>query len=91
MSRLLGGEERAMDDAEIFARIDELAEEEHRLERSKVGEGLSEAELARLNEIEVALDRAWDLLRQRRARRHAGEDPNEVDERPTEVVESYLQ
>ena len=80
-----------MDDVEIVHRITELADEEHRLERSHVGEGLSEEELARLSSIEVALDQCWDLLRQRRARRAAGHDPNDAVTRPEAVVEGYQQ
>lgn len=40
--------------------------------------------------IEVALDRCWDLLRQRRARRAAGEDPSAAEARDAGTVESYL-
>ena len=65
-----------MDDAEIAQRISELADEEHRLEHADEGEGLSDPEQERLQAIEVALDQCWDLLRQRRARRHAGQDPD---------------
>ena len=57
-----------MDDAEIVRQINELADEEHRLEQSKVGEGLTEAELDRIRSIEIALDQCWDLLRRRRWR-----------------------
>jgi hypothetical protein len=39
----------------------------------------------------VEIDRSWDLLRQRRARRRAGEDPNRAVERPAQVVEGYSQ
>ena len=80
-----------MDDLEIVARVGELTEEEHALERAHAGKALSEAELERLRAIEVALDQCWDLLRQRRARRDAGEDPNEAVARPEGVVESYEQ
>jgi len=80
-----------MDDAELVKRIDDLAAEEHRLERSHSGGGLSADELARLRSIEVALDQCWDLLRQRRARRHAGQDPDEASSRPAVVVEEYEQ
>ncbi len=65
-----------MDDADLIRRIGELADEEHRLERSRIGEGLGDEELRRLRELEVALDQCWDLLRQRRARRAAGLDPD---------------
>ncbi len=80
-----------MDDAELVKRIDDLAAEEHHLERSHAGAGLSPDELARLRSIEVALDQCWDLLRQRRARRNAGEDPDEAAARPAIVVEDYEQ
>jgi hypothetical protein len=42
-------------------------------------------------EHEVTLDQCWDLLRQRRARRAAGQDPDDVAVRPEEVVEHYRQ
>ncbi len=80
-----------MDDADLAQHISELADEEHRLERSHVGEGLSPEELERLHALQVALDRCWDLLRQRRARRESGQDPDAAAERPTEVVEGYQQ
>ena len=80
-----------MDDLEIVRHIGELADEEHTLERSHAGEALSDDELARLRAIEVALDQCWDLLRQRRARRQAGEDPGDATARPEGVVEGYQQ
>jgi hypothetical protein len=80
-----------MTDEEIISRIDQLVEEEHRLENSKIGEGLSPEEALRLHEIEVRLDQCWDLLRQRRARRAAGLDPDEADVRDPNTVEGYRQ
>jgi hypothetical protein len=80
-----------VDDDDIVARISRLAEEEHALERSHTGDGLSDADLTRLRDLEVQLDRLWDLLRQRRARRHAGEDPELAVERPEGTVEGYWQ
>jgi hypothetical protein len=80
-----------VDDQEIVNRINELAEQEHRLEEAHVGEGLAPDEEERLRTIEVALDQCWDLLRQRRARRNAGQDPNEAAARPAPVVEGYKQ
>jgi hypothetical protein len=80
-----------MEDAEIVRRINELADEEHRLERSHVDAGLDEGELARLRDIEVSLDQCWDLLRQRRARRGAGQDPDDAEVRPAGTVEGYQQ
>jgi len=80
-----------MDDSELIRRISELAEEEHQLERSHAGEGLSPGEMERLRTLEVALDQCWDVLRQRRARRKVGQDPDDAVIRPSEVVEGYQQ
>lgn len=80
-----------MEDRDVVAEIDRLADEEHRLERAHVGQPLSEAEVVRLRELEVALDRCWDLLRQRRARRQAGLDPEDVKLRSEATVEGYQQ
>ncbi len=80
-----------MDDSEIVGHINELADEEHRLERSHAGGGLSDEEQARLREVEVALDQCWDLLRQRRARRSAGQDPDDASVRSGNTVENYKQ
>jgi hypothetical protein len=76
-----------VDEKQIFSRIHELVEEEHRL---REGEHTEETR-ARLAELEAHLDQAWDLLRQRRARRQYGEDPQQAEERPEREVEGYLQ
>jgi hypothetical protein len=80
-----------MDDRQVLDRIGDLVEEEHTLERQATGEGLDEVQQARLREVEVALDQCWDLLRQRRARRDAGQDPDSAAVRPESTVEGYLQ
>jgi hypothetical protein len=80
-----------MNDDELHRRIDELVAEEHRLERAHVGQALSESEHQRMTELGVQLDRYWDLLRQRDARRRAGLDPETAQERPADVVEGYRQ
>jgi hypothetical protein len=80
-----------MDDTQIVNEINRLSEEEHRLEEAHVGEGLSPSESEKLRTIEVALDQCWDLLRQRRARRDAGQDPDGAEARPAPVVEGYQQ
>lgn len=80
-----------MDDREIFERIATLAEEEHALERSHADKGLGEEDAARMRDLEVTLDQCWDLLRQRRARRHAGQDPEDATVRPAQIVENYRQ
>jgi hypothetical protein len=80
-----------MNDAEIAQEIDKLVAEEHRLERDHGERELSDQERQRLGDIEVQLDQCWDLLRQRRARRQAGQDPSEAQVRSSEVVEHYQQ
>ena len=76
----------------ILNHIDELVAEEHQLRsRHRDGEGPSDAELDRMAELEVQLDQAWDLLRQRRARAEYGDDPGNAAERPPGEVETYLQ
>ena len=80
-----------MDDEQLRHRISELVDEEHRLERSHTGQRASEQEKARLDALGVELDRLWDLLRQRDARRRAGLDPDAAAERPAGMVEGYQQ
>ena len=80
-----------MNDEEIVRRISELADEEHHLEGSHSAGGLSTQEAERLRALEVALDQCWDLLRQRRARRSSGQDPDTASVRPPDTVERYLQ
>jgi hypothetical protein len=82
--------EDEMDDQDVIARIDSLIEEEHSLHR-RHPDGLEEGELERLEELEVQLDQCWDLLRQRRARRHAGQDPDAAAARDPNTVEGYQQ
>jgi hypothetical protein len=79
------------DDKSLFHRIDELVAEEHEL-RSKHAAGSigDEDERTRLRALEVELDQCWDLLRQRRAKREFGEDPEAAEPRSADVVEGYL-
>lgn len=78
-----------MDDQQVLSRIDELVQEEESLLHRHESEGLSEDEHARLRELQVQLDQAWDYLRQRRALRQYGEDPDEASERDAGTVEGY--
>ncbi|WP_052888219.1 DUF2630 family protein [Thermogemmatispora carboxidivorans] len=80
-----------MDDAEILQRIDALVDEEHQLLKKAEEEGLTDEERARMKELEIRLDQCWDLLRQRRARRHARLNPDEAQPRDPRTVEHYLQ
>jgi hypothetical protein len=80
-----------MDDQDVLERIGELVAAEHRLEQRHAGEGLDDDETRQLEEVGVALDQCWDLLRQRRARRRTGLDPDDADVRPASTVEGYQQ
>jgi Protein of unknown function (DUF2630) len=81
-----------MADEEISNHIEALVKEEHALlDRGGTEHGLDAAGHARLEAIRVELDRYWDLLRQRRARRRAGEDPEGASPRDQDTVKHYLQ
>jgi hypothetical protein len=80
-----------MNDDEVIRRIGSLVDEEHALEGGSGPGGLDARAAERLRQIEVALDQCWDLLRQRRARRKRGDDPDLAEVRPEEVVEHYEQ
>jgi hypothetical protein len=84
-------EENEMDDRQLLGRIGDLVEEEHALERQATSDGLDEEQQVRLRHLEVQLDQCWDLLRQRRARRDAGLDPEDAHVRPEGTIEGYLQ
>jgi len=73
-------------DRPVVMHIERLVKEEHEL----YGQGkLSEGDRQRLRKLEVELDQCWDLLRQRRARREFGGDPDQARVRPPEIVENY--
>jgi hypothetical protein len=77
-----------MQDSNITKHIESLVNEEHRLFGKQ---SMQPEESARLNSIQVELDRCWDLLRQRRAKREFGDNPNEAKVRGADVVEKYEQ
>jgi hypothetical protein len=79
-----------VEDKKIVDRINDLAREEHALwERESRGD-VSEPEQGRLKELQVTLDQCWDLLHQRRARRSAGQDPDQAQVRDPKTVEGYI-
>src|SRR5262245_56477212 len=83
--------EADMDDVQIHGTIEQLVAEEHELwERESSGD-VTDQDRRRLEELKVSLDRCWDLLRQRRALREAGRDPEAAKTRSENVVERYLQ
>lgn len=80
-----------MKDSELHDHIESLIADEHRLLAHGDAGSLSADDRARLDRISVTLDQYWDLLRQRRARRDAGQDPDTAHMRPKNVVERYQQ
>jgi len=80
-----------MDDPQIHGTIEQLVEEEHELWQRESTGSMSEADRQRLEQLKVSLDQCWDLLRQRRALRETGRDPNAAEVRRPEVVERYQQ
>ena len=81
-----------MDDRDLIRRISDLVQAEHELENVAARQGgLDEDGQARLEALNVQLDQCWDLLRQRRGRRHAGDDPDNAKVRDARVVEGYQQ
>ena len=80
-----------MDDARIHDSIEELVAEEHRLWDAQASGDATDADRRRLGEVRVALDRCWDLLRQRRALEEFDLDADAARTRSAETVERYEQ
>jgi len=78
-----------VDDQQILGQVHELVAEEHRLREQQTP--LTSEQRARLAHVEQDLDQCWDVLRQRRARREYGENPDDAEARPHSEVEGYLQ
>ena len=78
-------------DQPVLGHIQQLVEEEHRLYEQGEKKPLRDADRQKLATVQLELDRCWDLLRQRRALRVAGLDPNQAEVRPAQVVENYEQ
>jgi hypothetical protein len=84
-----------MSDQSIADRIEQLVAEEHKLRQREQTDSddvsALESDRDRLQAVEVELDRCWDLLRQRRALRSAGGDPDDAEVRDADTVERYRQ
>ncbi|HEY2541713.1 MAG TPA: DUF2630 family protein [Gaiellaceae bacterium] len=80
-----------MNDPQIHSSIEQLVAEEHELWERESSGNATDGDRDRLKTVQVQLDQCWDLLRQRRARREAGLNPDSAEERPADVVEGYWQ
>lgn len=78
-----------MNDQELHAHIEQLVAEEHKL--LDQGGSMTPDDRRRMGDINVQLDRLWDLLRQRRAREEFRQNPDDTAERSANTVEKYLQ
>ena len=74
-------------DKSVLGHIEHLVAEEKKLYAEKE---MTDDQRRRLAVINVELDRCWDLLRQRRALRDSGGDPDEASERDADTVAGYL-
>jgi hypothetical protein len=80
-----------VNDPQIHSSIEQLVAEEHELWERESSGNATDDDRDRLKTVQVSLDQCWDLLRQRRARREAGLNPDVAEERPPDVVEGYQQ
>ncbi len=80
-----------MDDSQIHRQIEELVAEEHQLWTDEANGGNSDEDSRRLVALKTSLDQCWDLLRQRRALRETGGDPDSAQTRDERTVENYEQ
>lgn len=78
-----------MSDEDVLGSINILMDEEHALLHAAEQGGLDDAQRQRLDSIQVRLDQCWDLLRQRRAKREFGQNPEEAKVRDANTVEHY--
>ena len=83
------GNTPGVNDQQLHEHIEKLVAEEHSL--LEQGSAITADDRTRLGDINVQLDRLWDLLRQRRAREEFGQNPDQSRERSAETVEKYWQ
>ena len=87
---------KPVSDEQVLAVIEELEQEERKLrtDESEAAEADADDQVARdaqrLEAIRIELDQLWDYLRQRRALRDAGQDPDNAQMRDPGTVERYL-
>ena len=78
--------ENKNEDGSVLSHITKLTEREEQLYGK---ENLTDADVQELHKIKLELDQYWDLLRQRRALRDVGEDPDNAEKRSGNIVENY--
>jgi uncharacterized protein DUF2630 len=78
-----------MSDEDVLSSINALVDEEHALLRTAEQNGIDEEQRQRLHALQIQLDQCWDLLRQRRAKREFGMNPDDATPRDASTVEGY--
>jgi hypothetical protein len=78
-----------MEDGDVLAQINQLAGEEHALFDVEARGDVTAEVRERLRRLEIMLDQHWDFLRQRRALRAAGRNPDRARVRDQTTVEGY--
>jgi hypothetical protein len=79
-----------MEDKQVAEHIERLAREEHELFDRESHGTASDADREKLRRIQAALDQCWDLLRQRRAKREFGQNPDEAKLRDPKTIKGYI-
>jgi hypothetical protein len=78
-----------MNDSDVMRSISTLVDEEHELLAAAEHGGLDDEQRQRLHAAQTQLDQCWDLLRQRRAKREFGQNPDDAQVRDANTVEHY--
>ena len=78
--------EKNKEDISVLAHIKELTEREEHLYGKT---DLTDQDVKDMHTVKSELDQYWDLLRQRRAFRDAGDDPNRAQMRSSDTIENY--
>jgi flagellar biosynthesis/type III secretory pathway chaperone len=80
--------EKKAEDNSVLAHIKQLTEKEEHLYGKT---DLNDEDIKDMHKIKSELDQYWDLLRQRRALRDAGENPNQAEMRSSDTIENYTE
>ncbi|MGZ3756357.1 MAG: DUF2630 family protein [Mucilaginibacter sp.] len=78
--------EEQKQDNSVMDHIKQLTEKEEQLYSKSE---LTDGDVNDLHTVKSELDQYWDLLRQRRAFRDAGDDPNRAEMRSVDAIEHY--
>ncbi len=73
-------------DQSVLVHIKQLTDREEHLYGKP---DLTDEDVKELHTVKSELDQYWDLLRQRRALRDAGDDPNRAKMRSSDTIEHY--